>query len=335
MPYSVCVIGLGAQGMTQIKQLMVNPQKWSIVGVVDQSKLAYVRFQSLYYDCRIPFFNDIVEAIHALDTIDAIVISTTAPPRVAISRSILSTDYSGCLLLEKPISTSVVEARSLREQVYSRNMQDCLRVDYNRRAADFYRWIKRTIQAGELGSPLKIEYNRPCKINMKASHQIDLVNWLLNAQPVSVNAQLDQFSQVDHRGAYFFDPGGCVEIKYSSGVTFSLNTGDGAQELVQGLKIDCEDGTLHVNDEETTTVVRAKEKERQIVLSEGITSIQWFEATLEALVDDKSDYSLCTIDEAIICLEIMLGAHISSRLGGETVELPLNGENGREELRIA
>ena len=128
--------------------------------------------------------------------IDAIVISTTAPPRLGIAGAVLSRGFAGKLLLEKPISYSVSEARSFRSSADGR-LGD-IRIDYNRRAAAFYREIREAVESGRIGPLRAIEYNRPCKLNMKASHQIDLVNWLLAVRPLAVRAELEEVSAVDH-----------------------------------------------------------------------------------------------------------------------------------------
>ncbi|MBM3299934.1 MAG: Gfo/Idh/MocA family oxidoreductase [Deltaproteobacteria bacterium] len=334
LPHRVGVIGLGAHGLAVIEQLLSHPDTWSIVGVVDSSRASYARFQWLYHDRCIPCFTTPAELMR-FEEIAVILISTTAPAHVSIAESLISSGYCGHILIEKPISNSLVQATRLADLVQTTNWPGRIGVNFSRRCSALYSQVKETIGSGELGRLLRMEYHQPCKISMKGSHYVDLANWFLVSEPSRVSARLDRFSVVDHRGAFFFDPAGCIEVTYQNGAVFSMDTTGANQALTEGLTVIGERGEVYVDVEESFVNIKSATGERKSLSDKVGYGYNWIENTLEALISDHALWTPCTLGEAIAGLEIMVAAHVSDRLGGQPVELPLNSQFCSEVLRVA
>jgi len=168
---------------------------------------------------------------------------------------------------------------------------------------------------------------------MQGSHYIDLANWFSRSKPRRVSAQLDPFSKIDHRGAFFFDPEAWVEVTYDNGSTLSMDTREGGSPAAPGMTLICERGSIFVDVSESSAKIRKGNDETEISF-EG-NRLTWFENTLDALVSDQSLFTPCTVEEAIMGLEVIVAAHVSSQLGGALMDLPLDSELSSKVLRIA
>jgi hypothetical protein len=146
---------------------------------------------------------------------------------------------------------------------------------------------------------------------------------------------LAEAANVDRRGAFYFDPPGVVDVTYENGAALRLDTtGTGGKP---GLSVECEEGRLTVDRSEAGVVVRSPGGERTIptdVEGKG-RNATWFESTLRALTVGNDGLQPCTVGEAVGEVEVLAGAFVSSRRGGEPVSLPLAPEDAALELRIA
>lgn len=336
-PYRVGVIGLGAQGLDQIKQLLRNPGKWRINGTVDRSKASYARFRNLYGEqYNIPCFGRVKDLID-WGEYDVILVSTTAPAHVAITRELIDAGYRNAILIEKPISNNLAAARDLVESIDETHWPGKIAVDFNRRCSQLYSQLRPLILNGELGTVRRITYKRKCKISMKGSHYIDLAGWYIQARPVRVTATLGQASTVDTRGAFFFDPEGRIEVLFENGAEFIFDAYGTDESLPEGLDMNCEHGEALIDTDELSLTIKRSGETKQSASDKtnpgGI--YYWVENTISALVDESTPFVACPIEDALLSLEIMAAAHHSSVNGGQPMPLPLTHEQATLTLRIA
>jgi len=329
----VGIAGYGGRGEEQLEALHGGRYPWAIVGIADRSPIAYGRLHASFYDERIPVVR------HASDLLafepDVVLVSTTAAAHVPISLELVEAGFGGALLIEKPLASNVAAARDLQEAADA--WEGSAAVDFQRRCSRMYAETAALLASGELGPVRSIRYStkKPEMLSMKASHHIDLANWLAGSPPTQVSAALAGDSDVDRRGAFYFDPPGVVDVTYEDGATLRLDTtGEGEKP---GLTVECAQGSVSVDRREGEVVVRSSEGKRSIPtdVEGGNRNATWFESTLYALAVGENGLRPCTVREGVSELEVLAGAFVSSSRGGEPVSMPLQGEDAALELRIA
>jgi predicted dehydrogenase len=331
-PIRVCIAGFGGRGVEQVDALLGGEGSWEIAGVADRSAIAYGRLQARYYDRRIPVVRRAADLV-SLEP-DAVLVSTTAAAHVPVSLELLEAGYEGALLVEKPLASSVAEARRLADALGA--WPGRAGVDFQRRCSRMYAELARVLASGELGRIRSIRYTTesPQRISMDGSHKIDLANWLAGSRPVAVRGRLD-VATVDRRGAFYVDPSGVVDVEYEHGTSFRLDASGAGTD--PGLSIVCEHGGVAVEPSEEAVLVTGPEGERTIPTDAGerprMTS--WFESTLRALAVGADGLRPCTIEEGATDLEVVAAAFLSGERGGEPVALPLEPEEAERELRVA
>jgi predicted dehydrogenase len=327
-PWRIGVIGLGAHGLAQIDTLLKTPGRWAIDATVDRSRTAYARFQARHHRRGVPVLSSVPELL-ASAAPDAILISTTAPAHVSIAEELIDGGYEGAIFLEKPVSDSLTAARRLQERISDSGWPGRMAVGFSRRSSRLYGDVRAV--AGRLGGPPAIAYSHRCKLSMRGSHYIDLADWIVGSEPVSVSARLESTSAVDHRGAAFFDPGGVVDVEYANGARLHLDT-TGAGDHAPGLTVKGPAGEIHVDVAESHARASGPEGSAKLRSDKRRGGYNWFENALLALLSGEGP-APCPLDDAVTCLEIVTAAHVSSRLAGEPVSLPLAG--AALDLRVA
>lgn len=331
----VCQVGLGNHGLRQVSTLLEQRDRWEVTAVIDSSVASYARFQQHHFDERIPYYRSIEEAVNEIET-DVVVVSSTAPSHVSNCLSIISNKFARTILVEKPISTNLPEARTLLENTRPSSWTDgSIGVDFVRRCSRLYNDVREVIVSGELGPVAQAVYSRPVKVSMTGSHYIDLANWLIGTAPIGVTADLDRASTIDHRGAWYYDPSGIVEVTYENGVTFILDAHGNISGFDQGLTVVCEKGRIFVDVAESRAVVTKDRVTTDIASDKQGPGYNWFVNTLTATVGIGQAFLPCTVEESITCLEIVIAAHLSSKNGGQQVAVPVGSVYNSQHLRVA
>ena len=334
LPYNVCLIGLGRHGLKQLSQLTGNSAQWRIAAVVDRSVASYARFQYHFHEYSVPFYRDAVEAIRS-ESIDVVIISTTAPSHVLIAEALIRAGYEGCLLIEKPISDSIASAESLQNLIEQSQWEGQVAVDFNRRCSELYSRVQAVQRSGACGAITRIEFNRPCKLSMVGMHFIDLANWLVGSRPVEVLGRLDTMSVVDHRGAIFYDPPGRLQIRYENGAVFEMNTLSDSAEESRGMMVQFERGKARINNDESLATIETFSGVETVNVTDTDRRYRWIESAVASMVTDPALCDVCPLPEAITALEVVAAVHLSSRMDGEPVPLPLSDTLRQQRLRLA
>ncbi len=332
-PYRVGIIGLGIHGLAFIRHIVTQPG-WTIAAGIDPSAISFARFQAEFHARHIPCFKSLYD-LDDLNDMDVMFIATTAPEHVSMTKRLLDLGFRKSILVEKPISTSIVEARSLQQTIRDSNWRGKIGVDFNRRYAPIYSRVKAIVTSSELGRLVHVQYNRKCKLSMKGSHYIDLATWFIASKPVAVSAQLEKESVIDTRGAYYFDPEGVLAVRFDNGITFELDATGTNTKFPEGMTLRFENGDAHVSMDESRLTQTQKGDAAQVLATSEASPYAWIETTVQAMADAVPDNMPCTLDEAITGLEILTAAYHSSAANGATIPLPLTREQTQLGLRIA
>jgi predicted dehydrogenase len=320
-------------GMAIAERLARNRALWSLAAIVDGSVAAFMRFRSFFPEARVPFYRNVTEALGL--EFDAVHIVTPAPSHVAIAKSIVESGFAGALLIEKPLSNSIAEAEGLLKLMQDLDWKGRAGIDFHRRCSNLYSGVERRIRSGEYGRLIGIEYSRPCKLSMNGSHFVDLANWFMGSPATSVSAELEKHSSIDHRGSFYFDPPGTVEVTYRNRLKFALDAVGKAAEKSRGMTVRLENAELWVNDDESSLQIRTRAGTETLASDREDNALNWVESTLLALLDPATEFSPCSVRQALDSLAVVVAAHLSDRRGGQEMALPLRGQDKKTALRVA
>ena len=134
-------------------------------------------------------------------SIDAVSVAT--PDHLHFDALMTAIRAGKAVLVEKPLATTAQEARQIVAAVKSSGVTAM--VNYSQRYVNDYAWIKQRIVNGEIGQPqfaISVKFDtisvptgmirswaaQTSPIYFMSSHDLDLVQWYLDAQPVEVVA---------------------------------------------------------------------------------------------------------------------------------------------------
>ena len=149
----------------------------------------------------VPWFTDYEEMLAALGS-ELHVVSVATPDFAHFGPTRACLEAGVDVLVEKPLTTDVAEARKL--VALARERQRVLHVNYSLRWLPEHRRVQELLQSGELGKPTFIESHRwdaawvpqrmiswapqTSPIYFMSSHDIDLITYWLNDRVESVSA---------------------------------------------------------------------------------------------------------------------------------------------------
>jgi predicted dehydrogenase len=128
-----------------------------------------------------------------LDRVDAVIVAT--PPRAHAEIAAIALRAGRHVLIEKPLATSLTDARSLVEEATAREL--ILMVGHTFEFNPAVRELRRRMDSGELG---EIQYIHSARLNLGlfrsdvnvvwdlAPHDISIMNYLLRSTPTTVRA---------------------------------------------------------------------------------------------------------------------------------------------------
>jgi predicted dehydrogenase len=222
------IIGLGIMGNLYAKIYSVHPLA-EVVAVCSlrQKQVDEIRSR---YGVRDGYV-DYRKMLERKD-LDAVVVATPDRHHFAPARAALESGKH--VLVEKPFTTSVSEADELIR--LSQRVGKFVQVSFNHRWLSAYQQAKQTIQSGQIGAPLAgyarkndtlyvaTEYiswaGETTSAWFLSSHDIDLMRWWLESEPVEVRA-LGRKEVLVARGIPTYDVIQ-AQVKFASGafVTF-------------------------------------------------------------------------------------------------------------------
>lgn len=185
----IAVIGLGYWGPNIVRNLLSTPGVEKVYGCdLNENRLKFVK--SRYPSVELT--ND-PEYVLKSPEIEAVVIATPVATHYPLAKKAM--EYGKHVLVEKPLAMSVREAADLVE--ISERAKVVLMVDHTFVFTGAVRKIKELIQSGEIGD---IYYFDSVRVNLGlfqhdvnviwdlATHDISIMNYVLNLKPISVAA---------------------------------------------------------------------------------------------------------------------------------------------------
>lgn len=195
-PVGVAVVGAGAWGANHVRTMNRLPSA-RLVAVCDRSREVLDSVTSTYPGVRA---TDSVEALLAMDDVEALVVATSAPAHFEVARAAIRAGRD--VLVEKPLTLSTADSETLVRLANERKR--ILMVGHLLLFHPAVTALKDMIGSGELG---EIRYVYSQRLNLGkvrqdenawwslAPHDISVVNYLLDATPVSVSARGQAYLQ--------------------------------------------------------------------------------------------------------------------------------------------
>lgn len=225
---------------------------------------------------------------------------------------------------EKPLCRSMEEADAMKEAVQANDVHFNLGV--NRRYMPMYRTIREMANDGEIGDRRAIIAQvGPGSALWGHSHAVDMIYFLNDDQDVDWVQGEAEFSEGDmEQERLTVDPTVRMGyIRFSDGVRGYL-TQAGNYEF----EVDGEDGKIRTLNKGLEAQIRRPEGESGLLGEERLDDIEHRSGTLGCIEElvaalDGEGPTSGSIEVAAKGQEIALGMLVSSRRGGERVELPL------------
>jgi predicted dehydrogenase len=183
----VAVVGCGYWGAKHVRVLSGLPDVGKVV-VIDPDPVARARIQTAF-----PAAGTFPDLAAALPHVDAVVVAT--PPESHFDVTLLALRSGKHVLVEKPLTTSLSQARILVGE--ARRANRILMVGHTFLFVPAVRELKRRLDQNELG---KIQYIHSARLNLGlyrsdvnviwdlAPHDITVMNYLLGSIPTAVSA---------------------------------------------------------------------------------------------------------------------------------------------------
>ena len=266
---------------------------------------------------------------------DLVNIVTNGPSHAEITQAAAAAGarYVFC---EKPMATSIRDARAMIDACKSHGTR--LAIAHARRWVKGYQRLKALIAEGTIG--------KPCHFSSvlggglfagNGTHTMDLARMLSGAEPTSVTAFIDPTNSRNPRGEQFSDPGALAVYWFDNGMRLVI---DMFEDLGVATPMDLIGTIGHIKiDEPSTnwqiTARQGADREEPVnkywlplvpvpFTAEPLNMINMLASGIRELI--SADSILCSGEDGMAALEMVIGAHVSSRLGNSPVSLPLSEE---------
>lgn len=192
------VIGAGIFGSRHIQALDRHPDA-EIVGVLDLDRERAERAVREFASSPVPIYTDIDELL-AIPGLEAVTIAT--PDHLHAAPAIAAAKAGKHLMVEKPLATTVADARAIMDAARSSGVQ--VMCDFHNRANPPFMDAREAVQAGRLGD-VKYVYARlsntakiaagitwassSSSLFFLASHMVDVAQWIVGEEIVKVTAR--------------------------------------------------------------------------------------------------------------------------------------------------
>lgn len=276
--------------------------------------------------------HDDVASLFAATPVDLAMIATTAPHHVALGRAAKAAGARR-LLLEKPIDTSYADAAAFVAECEADGVP--LGVNYFRRWMGDYRAIAAAIADDAIG-PVRIITAQvgAGELAMLASHYVDFARQILGEDPVSVSADLREPKAGNLRGADYDDPTGHLVVRFSGGARAYVDVEDDVPRGDSVLTIRGDHGVVVIEENRALWTLRTRSGRTWTFPFAGVFRPDPIstEVVRGMLAEDEP---ACSGADALVALEVILGAHHSNEAGGRRISLPLTDEQRALVARFA
>lgn len=263
---------------------------------------------------------------------DVVSVVTNGPTHAEIS-SLVSESGIPCVLCEKPIATSLADAKKLNSTCKKNKTR--LSVNHIRRWSPNYLQLKKMIDDGIIGELRHFYFNcGSTGLGNFAIHFFDTARMLSGSNPDWVIGITDKTGTPNPRGTQFCDPGGYGIIHYSNGARMYVDTSEdtGVQYTFQ---IVGTFGRIIIDERNDIWQIRRRDESlRAIPLTRYDTDMEEvnFSSEPHNIIDLTSrgmkelvsdNYLSSTGEDGLRSLEVVVAFHVSDSERSRMVSLPL------------
>ena len=309
-------------------QAMANNPHINLIAGASRDEERRCRFQQKFQDARV--YSDWREMIE-VEKPDIVSIATHAPSHAEIT---IGCAQSGvrAILCEKPMATKLSDADRMLE--VCERYHTILAINHSRRWNKFWQNYREQIQSGVIGRTQHVCVHwQTGRLGNIGTHIFDALRMLTGQQPVAVSGSLDPTLYPDCRGLQYKDYGGWGIIIFSDGMRAFIDAPQtGLFPLV--VKITGDRGEIIIQNKEAG--IHFWQGGSQEILPEpgNKTALDnAMEDIVSCLVESK--VPACTGKDGLIALEVIIGFHVSHRLGGKWIDLPIKGNDRNFEVMMA
>lgn len=323
------VIGLGRHGMRHL-EAYGHLDNVEIVAVCDVRPENVATAIAAYptasgYDAWQKLFNH--------ERLDVISVVTNGPTHAPITIAAAEKGVRN-VLCEKPFATSIADG--LRMIDVCKNRGTRLSVCHGRRWVSSYQQLRDLIATGLIGKVCHFWFS--CGGGLFAgngTHFMDLARMLSNGNPVSVTATIDSTGTPNPRGAEFDDPGALAVYHFDNGMRMVVDMYEDLG-IPPRIEIAGSMGRILIDEVQGRweIVARAGDDREKPVGQYWLplvpidfepVALDMVEILVSGLRELLAGGPLsCSGADGLATLEMVIGAHVSSREGGIPIRLPLS-----------
>lgn len=325
------VIGLGRHGMRHLQayQRLENVEIAAVCDVRSENVKAAV--------AEVPTARGYDDWQNLLkhERLDVISVVTNGPTHAPITIAAAQTGV-GHVLCEKPFATSVTDG--LRMIDACNNLGTRLSVCHGRRWVSTYQQLRDLIHEGAIGKVCHFWFT--CGGGLFAgngTHFMDLARMLSGGNPVSVTAMLDATGTPNPRGAEFEDPGAIAMYHFDNGMRMVVDMFEDLG-IPPRIEIAGSIGRILIDEVEGRWEILARDGDDRdkpvgqywlplVPKSFEPAPLDMVEILVSGLEELLGGGPIsCSGADGLRTLEMVIGAHISSRNGGIPIRLPLSAQ---------
>lgn len=263
---------------------------------------------------------------------DLLCVATNGPSHAEIVTAAAEAGV-GRILCEKPIATSVADARRMTATCRANGVR--ISISHGRRWTRDFRWLRDRLAEGLIG-PL-CHMSAVCGGGLFAGvgiHLADLARMLSGAEATVAVGVVDADGRANPRGAQFRDPGGFGVWIFDNGMRFVLDLREDLG-VPDSVHIYGAVGCVSIRQIEGRCSIRARsEDDRERPLTDygrplvdctyGPEKLDMVAMLAGALMELLGEGPLsCTCEDGAAALSMIMAAHASAQTGMQPISLPL------------
>jgi predicted dehydrogenase len=266
----------------------------------------------------------------AVEKPDIVGIATHSPYHAEITVACAEAGVRA-ILCEKPIATSLRNAD--RALSACRKHGTILAVNHSRRWHPLWQAVREEISNGGIGQVQHaVVHWSSGRLGNIGTHMFDLLRMLLGAEAEAVSGSVDPVVAPDCRGPQFRDPGGWGVVAFSEDIKAFIDAPHAAKSppvvrMVGSLgQLAVRGDTALIEMWAGGTRMLSTPKDRTDSVALAVEDI------VRCLTQGRQPAS--TGEDGLAALEMIIGFHVSNRLHGQWVPMPLEGEDRDLEVLI-
>lgn len=266
----------------------------------------------------------------AAEKLDIVGIATNSPYHAEITTACAEAGVRA-VLCEKPIATRLSDAD--RAIAACRRSGTILAVNHQRRWHPLWRAVRDEIRAGTIGEVRHaVAHWTSGRLGNVGTHWFDALRMLLGAEAEAVSGTLDPEIAPDCRGQQFHDPGGWGVVSFAGGAKAFIH-GAQASNLPLVIRIAGSLGQVTLRGHNAVVETGPGEQRSLPDPTDRPSPIELGVRDIVACLDTGARPA-GTGEDGLAALEIIIGFHVSDRLHGQWVPLPIAGPDRDLEVPI-